>query len=158
MARAALAYEGVARRLVAVWKERGLSTLDACAAELVTDTVPRPEADAVTYVPGDEDRVLWRGTNTAEALARELAGRWDMRLVSGLARARRVGRQRGLDRQHRRTNVRGAFRAAGPIPSRILLVDDVYTTGATVTAASTELRRAGARTVDVVTLARAVRV
>jgi predicted amidophosphoribosyltransferase len=53
--------------------------------------------------------------------------------------------------------VRGAFVAVAATPARVLLVDDVYTTGATVSAAATALRRAGARQVDVVTFARTVR-
>ena len=156
-ARAAIAYEGPARRLLAAWKERGLSRLDRHLGELVAEAVPRPDAEAITYVPGDLDRTLWRGTNPAEALAGELAERWQLSLIATLGRTRRVGRQRGLDRGKRRTNVRGAFRATRSVPPRIVLVDDVYTTGATVAAAATELRRAGAKVVDVVTLARAVR-
>lgn len=156
-ARAAIAYEGPARRLVAAWKERGLARLDGHLAELVAETVPRPEAETITYVPGDRDRTLWRGTNTAEALAGQLAERWDLELVRFLARMRRVKPQRGLDRDRRRTNVRGAFSAARRAPTHVVLVDDVYTTGATAAAAATELRRAGARRVDVVTFARAVR-
>ncbi len=156
-ARAAVAYEGPARRLVAVWKERGLRRLDRLLAELIVEVVPRPGVGAITYVPGDLDRTLWRGTSTAEALARELSNRWEIPLSRTLARTRAVGPQRGLDRDSRRTNVRGAFRAESPVAVAIALVDDVYTTGATVRTASTELHRAGARTVDVVTLARAVR-
>jgi predicted amidophosphoribosyltransferase len=64
--------------------------------------------------------------------------------------------QRGLPRGERRRNVRGAFRA-GEARGRIVLVDDVYTTGATSSAAATALRAAGATRVDVVTFARAVR-
>jgi ComF family protein len=124
---------------------------------LVVDVVPRPNGDAITYVPGDLDRTLWRGTNTAHALAEELSERWGVRLVAPLTRTRRVGPQRGLDRGSRRTNVRGAFRAIESVPARIVLVDDVYTTGATVATVATELRRAGARAVEVVTLARVVR-
>jgi ComF family protein len=155
-ARAAVAYEGPARRLVGAWKERGLRRLDRLLAELVTDVVPRPDANALTYVPGDLDRTLWRGTNTAQGLARELATRWELPLVAPLARARRVAPQRGLDRSARRANVRGAFRVVTPVPTHLVLVDDVYTTGATVAAASTALRGAGARSVQVVTLARAI--
>jgi ComF family protein len=155
--RAAIAYDGTARRLLAAWKERGLRRLDPLLADLVADAVPLPDGDVITYVPGELDRILWRGSNTAEALARELAARWDVPLVRALVRTRRVDRQRGLDRARRRTNVRGAFRAATPAAPRVILVDDVYTTGATVGAAAAELRRAGARSVDVVTLARAVR-
>jgi predicted amidophosphoribosyltransferase len=64
--------------------------------------------------------------------------------------------QRGLGRDERRRNVRGAFQA-DEVRGSVLLVDDVYTTGATVSAAATALRRAGATSVEVVTFARAVR-
>jgi predicted amidophosphoribosyltransferase len=156
-ARAAAAYDGPARALVAAWKERGVRRLAALAAELVVDVVPRPSADGLAFVPGEPDRVGWRGANAAEQLARALGCRWELPVQSLLERTRRAKRQRGLSRTERRTNVRGAFRAAMPVPASIVLVDDVYTTGATALAASTELRRAGAKVVHVVTFARVVR-
>ncbi|MEX0817727.1 MAG: double zinc ribbon domain-containing protein [Gaiellales bacterium] len=155
-ARAAVAYEGPARTLVAAWKERGLRSLAAEAAELVVEVVPRPPAAGLTFVPGDRERTLWRGANTAEALANALVDRWDLPVESLLERTRRVPRQRGLSRPVRRENVREAFHAT-TAPAVVALVDDVYTTGATVGAAATELRRAGAREIHVVTFARAVR-
>ena len=69
-----------------------------------------------------------------------------------------TARQVGLARVDRLRNARGAFVAVATAPKRVLLVDDVYTTGATVSAAATALRHAGARDVDVVTFARTVRV
>jgi predicted amidophosphoribosyltransferase len=113
--------------------------------------------EAITFIPGDVDRTLWRGHATAEQLARALAESWELPAVPMLVRPRRTARQRGLSRTARRANVRGSFRAVRAPPARVVLVDDVYTTGATVSAAATELRRAGARTVDVVTFARAIR-
>jgi ComF family protein len=155
-ARAAVAYEGSARTLVAAWKERGHRPLGRLFAELVAEVVPRPPAEALTFVPGDRDRGLWRGHNTAETLARLLARAWGLPLEPLLERTRRVPQQRGLTRAERRGNLRGAF-AAGAAPRSVALIDDVYTTGATVAAAATELRRAGARAVYVATFARAVR-
>ncbi len=157
-ARAAVEYDASVRRVVAAWKERGLRRLVAAAADIVSEEVELPRAAAIAFVPRDRDRTLKRGHHPAEALARELAERWELPLLHVLARPTPAPRQRGLSREERRRNLRGAFDAAGPVPARIALVDDVYTTGATVHFAASALRRGGARHVEVVTFARTIRI
>jgi ComF family protein len=156
-ARAAVTYDDAARNLVAAWKNRGLRTLAVQAAELVAEAVPRPRAYTITYVPADDDRHLKRGHNPAQRLAAELGHTWQLPVVSLLKRAPGVRPQRGLPLAERRRNVRNVFHATQSTPRSLVLVDDVYTSGATVSAASSALRKAGARRVDVVTFARAVR-
>jgi predicted amidophosphoribosyltransferase len=154
-------YAGAARPLVRSWKERGLRPFGALAAELVGEVVPRPAADVITYIPPDGDRSARRGHHPAQGLARELADLWGLEAVPLLVRTRRVTRQTGLSHAERRRNVRGSFApvvaTVGPLPATVVVVDDVYTTGATAGAAASALRAAGARTVHVVTFARTVR-
>jgi len=162
---------------VRAWKERGLRHLAACAAELVVEHVERPAVDLITYVPADPIRQLDRGRHPAESLARELGARWELDLVSLLERGRAAERQATLPYAERGSNVRGAFTArrvparrvvgsgvagtsvvgSSGTGSKVLLVDDVYTTGSTFSAAASALRRQGVSTVEVVTLARAIR-
>jgi predicted amidophosphoribosyltransferase len=156
-ARAALVYEDGARAFVASWKERGRRDLGAVAAGLVAEVVPRPGVDVISWVPGDRDRGLARGHTSAAALAAQLALVWSLPTESLLRRRPGVKRQRDLPRAERRGNVARVFSATGSVPSRICLVDDVYTTGSTATACATALRKAGARRVEVICLARAVR-
>jgi len=156
-ARAAVAYDDPVRRIVAAWKERGLRRLAPWAAEIVVEVVPRPPADALTFVPADHDRRLKRGHHAAEALTLELAARWELPAERLLLRTGPARRQRGLDQHARRRNVRGAFAATGGSPRSVVLIDDVYTTGATANAGASALRRAGVRRVEVVTFARAIR-
>jgi predicted amidophosphoribosyltransferase len=154
-ARAAVGYDMAARRLVHAWKERGLRRLAAEAAELVAERLPPPEVDALTFVPADRGRRLERGHNPAERLAVELSTVWELPCLPLLERTR-GGRQRGSSAAERRT-VRGAFRATGPAPRTVAVIDDVYTTGATAAAAATALRAAGARRVEAIAFARALR-
>jgi len=156
-ARAAVAYEEPARSIVGAWKEGGLRRLSGLAADLVARELARPEVDALAFAPADPDRGLRRGRHPAEELARALGLRWGLPVERLLVRPRTAPPQRGLARAARRRNVAGAYRATGPAPRRVCLVDDVYTTGATVNACASALRRAGARRVEVVTFARAVR-
>ena len=156
-ARAAVVYDDPVRRIVTAWKERGLRRLAPWAAELVVEVVPRPLTGVLTFVPADEDRRLRRGHHSAQALATELARLWELPVERLLGRTRPARRQRGLDEHARRRNVRGAFAGSAVVPRTIVLVDDVYTTGATANSAASALRRAGARRVEVVTFARAIR-
>jgi predicted amidophosphoribosyltransferase len=156
-ARAAVAYDERTRSLVAAWKERGLRRLAVDAAEVIAGTLTRPHVTALAFVPPDRERVLTRGYHPAERLAHELGERWELPVQPLLARRRSVRHQRGLTLPERRRNVAGAFAPAAPAPSRVALVDDVYTSGATAAAAASALRKGGSSRVEVVTFARAVR-
>jgi len=156
-ARSAVAYDLAAKAFVSAWKERGLRGLAREASDVVAEVVPRPRTDTITFVPPDPDRSLKRGHHPAETLARALASRWELAADKLLVRPRPSPPQRGLGLADRRRNVRGAFRADRRVPTRVTLVDDVYTSGATAAAAASALRKAGARHVDVITFARAVR-
>jgi ComF family protein len=156
-ARAAVAYDPSVRKLVSGWKESGLRRVAGLAADLVVECVERPDVDLLAPVPADRERRLRRGHHPAAALADELGHRWDLPVETLLRRTRAGPRQRGLSRVARRRNVAGAFAAARPPGGRVALVDDVYTSGATAAAAASALRRAGARRVEVVTFARALR-
>jgi predicted amidophosphoribosyltransferase len=157
-ARAAVVYAGPARSVVRAWKEHGLRRLATLAAEVVVDRVEAPVADVITYIPPDAARQLRRGAHPAELLANELGARWGIPCVPLLGRTSTAARQTGLRYADRRRNVRGAFVPLGDdVPRRVLLVDDVYTTGATASAAGTALRAGGGERVEVVTFARAVR-
>jgi ComF family protein len=156
-ARAAIAYDGSGRSLVHAWKERGLRTAAALAADLVSAHVERPPVKALVPVATHGERLLRRGHHPAAALARELSVRWDIPVADVLVRTGAPRRQVGLHRDERRRNVRGAFAASAATPAAVALVDDVYTTGATANACAAALRRAGTGTIEVIALARAVR-
>lgn len=156
-ARAALAHDDLGARLVHRLKQGGLRALAEPAAALIALVVPPPEVEAVCWVPADRWRLIARGENPPQLIAAALARRWGLpaRSLLDVRRARRP--QRGLGTTERRANVRDAFRAIAPAPQAVCLVDDVMTTGATLSACASELRKAGAGRVEAVTLARVVR-
>jgi predicted amidophosphoribosyltransferase len=121
--------------------------------------VLRPAADVIAYIPPDPGRLLRRGYHPAEGLARELGRRWELEVAQVLLRRDGLGRARQteLARHERLRNVNRAFVAAAHVPERVVVVDDVYTTGATAHAAASALALGGASRVEVVTFARTVR-
>lgn len=118
-----------------------------------------PPPAAVVPIPLPFWRRRRRGFNQAESLARAVAGSLGLPLALGILRKKHRPAQTSLPPSARAANARGAFRARR-LPERLvgrplLLVDDVFTTGATVAAAARRLARAGAGPLDVLTAARA---
>lgn len=115
------------------------------------------EIDRIVPLPLHRSRLSQRGYNQALELARPLARRFGLALdIDALRRVRATAAQTELDGAARRRNVRGAFAAADDLAdARILLLDDVITTGATMREAAATLQRAGAVTVHVCAVARA---
>ncbi len=131
-------------------------------AECLGDELPLSAADydLIIPVPLHSGRLRWRGFNQAAMLAVAVARRMDRALdLSTLVRVRETAPQTRQNRVERIRNLRRAFAVRRParIASlRILLIDDVMTTGATANECARTLLAAGARRVDVLTLARAV--
>ncbi len=155
-ARTAIALDGTGAAIVRAWKDGARHPVAGLAAALVAAAVPPPAVDVIVAVPPARDRAAWRGVDGPQALAGVLATRWRLPLLRGALERVDDRPQRGLSRSARQRRARGLYRAVAPVAGRVLLVDDVLTTGATAAACTRRLRRAGARSVDVVTLARVV--
>jgi predicted amidophosphoribosyltransferase len=108
-------------------------------------------------VPPARARARRRGVDGPAVLAALLGTAWDLPVASGALVRLDAGPQRERGGAARRSAARGAFRGVGRPPPRVLLVDDVLTTGATADACARELRRLGAERVEVAVFARTPR-
>jgi predicted amidophosphoribosyltransferase len=155
LAVAAAPFEGRARRVAIGLKyARRLSLARAAAGAMVRALPPAESPDAVVPVPAGRWRWRWRGFDPAEELALAVAERAEIGFCACLRRAggrRQVGRRRS----DRLSDPPSVWAVQGA-PGRALLVDDVWTTGATLSACARALREAGSRRIVALTLARAL--
>jgi competence protein ComFC len=157
-ARAPMRYEGVGKEIVHVLKYRGyFRVVDRLAAPLMVGALGGDRRfDAVVPVPLHPSRLRRRGFNQAELLARGVAKKMNAPVSDTLQVVRRTRDQVDLSASERWENVTGAFSARGRVRGRILLVDDVFTTGATMNSCAEALMRAGAEQVFALSLCRTV--
>ncbi len=159
---AAAPYRDSARTILLAFKFHGADYLGTRLADVVVERLrtqgnggERP--DEVVAVPATARSARRRGYHPAELLGRAIARRLGVRFALRLEKVRETERQSGLPLARRRQNVRGAFRARGLSPRRVLLVDDVATSGMTARECAGRILAAGAEHVDVWCFARASR-
>lgn len=160
-ARAMGAYDGMLRRAIHLFKYANKSMLAEPLGRLLAEHgagMVQPEAyDLIVPVPLHPQRLRERGYNQALMLGRALGRAWNITVrPDSLRKIKRTEPQTTLSAQERWKNVRGAFCWTGaPLHGKkILLVDDVYTSGSTAHECAGVLKKAGATQVDVLTLAR----
>jgi ComF family protein len=151
-------YEGPLRGLIHLFKYSGMKPLARPLAVFLERAIPVDQSfDAVVAVPLHWRKRWQRGFNQAELLAKAVAKHRRVPLLAALRRKKSTAVQATLAVAGRRRNVAGAFEIrvkAEVSGKKILLVDDVMTTGATASACASVLKRAGAKSVSLVTLAR----
>jgi ComF family protein len=154
-------YQDELRGLIQLFKYGKVQTLAGPLAQMLSRALPRDRAfELIVPMPMHWRRRWERGFNQADLLAREAGRRTGVPVKSVVKRSKATPPQAGLTSAKRRANVSGAFEVPKPElvkGKRILLVDDVLTTGATAAACARSLKRAGAVSVTVWTVARADR-
>lgn len=161
-ARAVGPYDGLFRELIHLMKYQGYtlvaSELGAMLGQLAERELqepPPPEDILVTFVPIDRDRWKKRGFDQAKVLAQSTAKHLEAKLAETMTRNKSTSPQTSLSASQRKKNLRGVFSVISPEAvsgKRVLLVDDVLTTGSTASACARELKKAGAASVDVLTV------
>lgn len=157
-------YTGRLKDIILLFKYRQLQVLGKDLANFGYRALGREEdlwwgVEAIVPVPLHPKRKKQRGFNQAQIIAKELAKLKGIELVErSLVKVKNVPPQTSLKAEERKKNVRGAFQVVKNewIKGRVvLLVDDVYTTGSTISECSAALRKAGAKEVRAITLAQA---
>jgi ComF family protein len=158
---AAGVYEGVLRQAVHHFKYRGAVDLDRPLGQLLAATMEEPVSrfrpDLLVPVPLHNSRLRERTYNQSLLLAKALGKEWRLPVAARhLLRVRATSPQQGLNAQLRRANMKGAFALHRPLAGdKVLLIDDVLTTGATAAECSRILLEGGAGAVGVAVLGRA---
>lgn len=148
---APLRYEGLAREGLHRFKFRGMSSAAGPIGELIAQCAAEHfsgEFDAVTWVPVSRKRLRQRGYDQARLLAEHACALWETKPAELLRKTSHNPAQSGIkSAEVRRTNVRGVYEPAdaeGTAGRRVLLIDDICTTGATLCECARVLREAGA--------------
>ncbi len=151
-------YEGPLRKLIHLFKYAKVETLALPLSRFLVRAIPLEQRfDLIIAMPMHWRKRWERGFNQAELLARPIAKRYGVKLSTNLRRKRYTNPQAGLSERQRQENLKDSFAVKRPeriAGQRILLVDDVFTTGATLRAAAGVLKGAGAAYVAALTLAR----
>jgi ComF family protein len=151
-------YEGSLRKLIHAFKYDKIYSLAHPLAGFMARVLPREEPfDAIVPMPLHWRRRWERGFNQSELLAAVIAKKWSVPIVRAVRRVKPTPPQAGLTNSKRRSNMAGAFAVKKKVRldgQRVLLVDDVLTTGATAAACARALKRAGAAHVALLALAR----
>jgi ComF family protein len=151
-------YEGSLRELVHLFKYAGVRPLGRTFGRFLDQALPRETSfDVIVPMPLHWFKKWQRGFNQADILAREIGKKWNVPVRNVIRRKKATRPQAGLTNAKRRLNMSGAFRiprGRSLAGMRVLLVDDVVTTGATASACARVLKRAGAAHVALLALAR----
>jgi ComF family protein len=151
-------YDAELRELIHLFKYNRVRTLDRPLGRLLAMALPRERSfDLIVPMPLHWRRRWERGFNQSELLARQIARRVHVPVKNVVRRKRATAAQAGLTNAKRRANVAGAFVVSSKNSvqgARVLLIDDVMTTGATARACALALKRAGASHVTFLALAR----
>ncbi len=154
---AAYHYDGSAARIVQSYKYGGSRWLSAFMAQTMLHAAADAhiQFDCICHVPLHSMKRRKRGFDQAQLLAKRIAELTGKPCLAAIKRVRNTPSQTKLNAVERKTNMRGAFEAAQAVQGSVLLVDDVLTTGATVSECADVLKTAGAQSVTVLTFARA---
>lgn len=154
--RCAWLYSGACRRLITRAKaEARPAAVRACAELMPVPAVAHDSRCVVVVVPPAPGRRP--GPHLGSALAAAYARRNGLRAVAALTVTRLAEEQHRLGLSERRANVADLFACRGPAPERVVLIDDLITTGATAAAAAAALQSGGCRRIELVALARTPR-
>jgi ComF family protein len=151
-------YAGPLQKLIQLFKYGKVESLAGPLSRFLVQAVPFGQNfDVVMAMPMHWRKRWERGFNQAELLAQPVAKRFGVKLLNNLQRTRYTKAQAGLNEEERQANLKDSLAVRRPAEisgKRVLLIDDVFTTGATLRAASAALRASGAAHVTALTLAR----
>lgn len=154
--RSPLVYDGVGSDLIKKLKFGGKKYIAAELAKLMADEYysENIKADVILFVPMTDKEIKERGYNQSELLACEMSARLGLPVAEKLVKTKDTDRQKKLSAKERRENLKDVFDVVGKEEIKgknILIIDDVFTTGATVNECARVLKKAGARKVFSVT-------
>ena len=162
LARSVALYEGTMKEAIHKFKFEGKKALSYLLGQFLISylkdgDIPMREVDLIISLPLSKKREGRRGYNQSKLLAEEISRHYSIDLdSSSLKKIKDVTPQFELSRKERLLNIKGAFSSSPLTGRKVLLIDDIYTTGATAREASMALTASGAKNVHVLTLARAV--